>query len=72
MACQRAGVARCVSVDVNFGAFRDDSLEFMDLRQVVFNKGRKVSFGRTVAFEYMVSVIGICPKVVTISTEPGI
>ena len=56
MACQRPRVAMCKSVDVNFGAFRDDSLAFMDVRQVVFNKGRRTSFGKTVAFEYMVRV----------------
>ena len=56
MACQRPRVSMCKSVDVNFGAFRDDSLAFMDVRQVVFNKGRRTSFGKTIAFEYMVRV----------------
>ena len=56
VACQRPQVGRCLRVDVNFEAFSEDSLALMDVRTVVFNKGRGTRFGRTVAFEYMVRV----------------
>ena len=47
-------MARCLSVDVNFEAFRADSLALMDVRMVVFNKDRKATFDDTVAFQYVV------------------
>ena len=54
VACQRPRVGACLSVDVDFGAFREGSLALMDTRMVVFDKGLGTRFGRTAAFEYMV------------------